>query len=1025
MATRNQNKTQIVAALAVAAMVVLVLTTISADAATMSASLTAPVIDGEDIANYGPVTGTDKWWADSKVSGRPKGQTFTTGGTAVLLRALTYQITSTQKAEPTKQYVIRVGTISKPSPSDPATWVFTQTYTETATQNFTWNASEYMTWTFDTPVLLSANTEYGIDVGMTSSTSAWQTGIPYINRTADEYPGGTRYMSGTTGLGIGDATMNNVDGDMVFHLDLVHPLDPSPQDGATVPAGDVELSWTNLPPHLGTDVWVDVWFGTDPVTDFTKVVNAGLNTTFVTVNAPIAGTYYWQVNSYLDGSPSGDPVEGSVFIFYVIDTDGDGLPDEFELAHTSPPSRTALKPADDLEPDGLSNLEEFEIGTDPTNPDTDGDTLQDGAEIAGAGSRPPTSPTDSDTDDDGLEDWVETNTGTYASASDTGTDPTAVDSDADGLADGVETNTGTFVDKTNTGTDPTNADSDGDDAGDWYEITASYTDPTESSDNPGIAYPLPDPDGSTGTTDKPVKVYILSGQSNMVGMGNVSGTAPGTLETITKRENKFPNLVDDAGQWTVRNDVWYRGVVTATANKWLTVGCGSGGSTIGPELGFGHVMGYYHDEPVLVIKASQGNRSLGWDCLPPGSQRYTVGGYTYAGYGDAPNRWLTGDGPSPFGWYAGKQYDDFFLDEGNMGCVGWADATAYPANCQVRHNGVVYISKTAHTSSAASEPGVGAQSSTYWNIYSIFNVTDILDNFAANFPQWADQGYEIAGFGWWQGHKDQYDASYADRYEFNLENFINEVRAYYENRYPGKVKPNAPFVVATIGFDGGPYAPDSPYGKIHAAQMAISDPARHPEFAGNVASVDTLGYWRTIEESPVNQDYHYNRNAETFMLVGDAMGRAMIGLDAAFTVHAGDDMITWSGQPVELDATVQEGVAVVSYAWSASPADGVVFDPTPFVEDPTVTITKATDNPTSVTLKLEVSDGVNPAVTSSLTIDVYDDACQAAIGKGLVVDNKVDLDGNCIVDLADFALMALTWLDENSLTAPVPKPPRQ
>ncbi|MHC4097995.1 MAG: sialate O-acetylesterase [Planctomycetota bacterium] len=705
----------------------------SAKAATMSASLTAPTVDSVDIANYGTVTGTDKWWNDAKVSGYPKGQTFTTGSTEVVLRALTYQITSTQKAEPTKTYVIRVGTVNVSAAT------FTQIYTETATQDFRWNASEYMTWTLDTPLLLSPNTEYGIDVGMTSSTSGWQTGIPYINRTADEYAGGTRYMSGTTGLGLGDTTMNNISGDMIFHLDLVHPMDPSPDDGATVPAGNVELNWTNLPANVGSDVWVDVWFGTDPdPMNGTRVVTAGVdgqNTTSVTVNAPIAGTYYWQVNSYLDGSPTGAPVEGSPFIFYVIDTDGDGLPDTYELLYTSPPSPTALNPGDDLEPDGLTNIEEYQLGTNPNNSDTDGDTLQDGAEVSGAGLRPPTDPTDADSDDDGLNDGVETNTGTYTNATDTGTDPTSVDSDTDGLKDGVETGTGIFVDKTNTGTDPTKADSDSDDAEDWYEVAASYTDPTEASDSPVVPYPLPDPDTTPPDTTKPVKVYILSGQSNMVGMGNISGTNPGTLETVAKRENKFPNLVDDAGGWTVRNDVWYKGVVTATANKWLTVGCGSGGSTIGPELGFGQVMGYYHEEPVLVIKASQGNRSLGWDYLPPGSGQYIYGDYTYAGYGDSPDRWLTGTTPEPIEWYAGKQYDDCF--------------------------------NAAH---------------------------DVLDNFATNFPQWANQGYEIAGFGWWQGHKDQYDASYADRYELNMVNFINALRAEFN-------APDAPFVVATIGFD--------------------------------------------------------------------------------------------------------------------------------------------------------------------------------------------------------------------------------
>jgi alpha-galactosidase len=900
------------------------------------------------------VTGTDKWWNDAKTSGYPKGQTFTTGGVDVLLNALTYQVSSNQKAEPTKTYVIRVGTVSGST--------FTEIYRETATQTFTWNSSEYMTWTFDSPLLLSANTTYGIDVGMTSSTSSWQTGIPYINRTADEYTGGSRYMSGTTGLGIGDDTMNNMSGDMIFHLDLVHPLSPSPENGVTVPAGNVELNWTNLAPNVGTNVYVDVWFGTDPGS-LTQVpgVSGVANKSSVIVSAPVAGTYYWRIDSYLDGSATSDPIVGTAFTFYVDDTDGDGMPDAYELAHTNPQSATALNPEDDLENggagDGLTNLQEYEIGTNPNDPDTDDDTLGDGDEVAGAGLRPATDPNNSDTDGDGLSDGAETNTGVYVSAADTGTNPTAVDSDGDALHDGVETNTGTYVSESNTGTDPTKADSDGDDAEDWYEVAASFTDPTNPGDSPVIPYPLPDPDSTPPDTTKPVKVYILSGQSNMVGMGNISGTNPGTLETVTKRENKFPNLVDDAGDWTVRNDVWYKGVVTAIGQGPLIPGVQGG--TIGPEMGFGHVMGYYHDEPVIVIKTSQGNRSIGWDFLPPGSEQYTVGDYTYAGYGDSPSRWLTGTTPEPVNWYAGKQYDD---------CV-----------------------TAAH---------------------------DVLDNFATHFPQWADQDYEIAGFGWWQGHKDQYDASYADRYELNLVNLINALRAEFN-------APDAPFVVATIGFDGGPYAPDSAYGKIHAAQMAVGDPVKHPEFAGNVYSADILAYWRGIEESPVSQGYHYNRNAETFMLVGDALGRGMIELGAAYSVDAGDDMISWSGQPVGLDATVEDGVAVVSYAWSAESPDPdnttVVFDSSS-IEDPTVTISKAAGDPVSVALKLTVNDGENQPVTDIMTIKVYDDACEATrLGMSLAANNAADISGDCEISLKDLAETAAKWLNDTGLAGPQPK----
>ena len=130
----------------------------------------------------------------------------------------------------------------------------------------------------------------------------------------------------------------------------------------------------------------------------------------------------------------------------LADSDGDGMSNSFELAHTNPASATSLNPGDDLENggagDGLTNLEEFQHGTDPNNPDSDGDSLTDGDEVAGAGQRPPTSPSLADTDSDGLDDAAETNTGVFVSASDTGSNPTVLDSDNDGTPDGVEVGDG-------------------------------------------------------------------------------------------------------------------------------------------------------------------------------------------------------------------------------------------------------------------------------------------------------------------------------------------------------------------------------------------------------------------------------------------------------------------------------------------------------------------------------------------------------------------------------------------------------
>jgi hypothetical protein len=56
----------------------------------------------------------------------------------------------------------------------------------------------------------------------------------------------------------------------------------------------------------------------------------------------------------------------------------------------------------------------------------------------------------------------------------------------------------------------------------------------------------------------------------------------------------------------------------------------------------------------------------------------------------------------------------------------------------------------------------------------------------------------------------------------------------------------------------------------------VGDPKQHPDSAGTVASVDTRDFWRERDESPADQGYHYNRNPETYLLVGEAMGRAMV-----------------------------------------------------------------------------------------------------------------------------------------------------
>ena len=89
--------------------------------------------------------------------------------------------------------------------------------------------------------------------------------------------------------------------------------------------------------------------------------------------------------------------------------------------------------------------------------------------------------------------------------------------------------------------------------------------------------------------------------------------------------------------------------------------------------------------------------------------------------------------------------------------------------------------------------------------------------------------------------------------------------------------PNAPFVIATIGFGG--WNMSGPHKTVADAQLAVSgEKGKYPEFKGNVKTVEIRDFWKDAAVSPRNQDFHYNGNAETYMMVGDAMGRGMVEL---------------------------------------------------------------------------------------------------------------------------------------------------
>jgi hypothetical protein len=290
--------------------------------------------------------------------------------------------------------------------------------------------------------------------------------------------------------------------------------------------------------------------------------------------------------------------------------------------------------------------------------------------------------------------------------------------------------------------------------------------------------PIPKPDGKPADMTKPVQVFILLGQSNMVGMGRIAGDKDGTLEYAVKNKKKYPYLVDDAGNWTERKDVRFVRYMSGKGplnNEWM----GIRGGTIGPEHGIGHVVGNAVDAPVMILKCCIGNRSLGWDLLPPGSQRFEAEvtdkqgkkvTKVFAGYKDSPDSWDKGTEPKPIGWYAGKQYDD-----------DTADAKKALADLDKHYPGATK--------------------------------------------------YEVAGFFLWQGEKDCGNPVHASHYEQNLVAFIKALRKDFN-------APNAKFVLATLGESTKGSGGNG--GMVLNAQLAVDGTSgKHPEFKGNVATVYT------------------------------------------------------------------------------------------------------------------------------------------------------------------------------------------
>ena len=150
-------------------------------------------------------------------------------------------------------------------------------------------------------------------------------------------------------------------------------------------------------------------------------VAAGTSTQIVLDGATVTTAAYTDRNPILNGLTLEAIPPGA-------DLDGDGLDDNWERSVFGNLNQTG---AGDFDTDGLTNLQEYNLSTDPEDADSDDDTLTDGAEV----NLHTTNPRAADTDLDGLSDAAEINTHL--------TNPKSSDSDTDGYNDAAEVAQGT------------------------------------------------------------------------------------------------------------------------------------------------------------------------------------------------------------------------------------------------------------------------------------------------------------------------------------------------------------------------------------------------------------------------------------------------------------------------------------------------------------------------------------------------------------------------------------------------------
>ncbi|GDY18797.1 sialate O-acetylesterase [Verrucomicrobiota bacterium] len=291
---------------------------------------------------------------------------------------------------------------------------------------------------------------------------------------------------------------------------------------------------------------------------------------------------------------------------------------------------------------------------------------------------------------------------------------------------------------------------------------------------------------------KKLKVFILAGQSNMQGHAKISTFEHIGMDPATKP--MLAEMLGADGKPKVCERVWISSIGCGKDPQEeqtgkLTAGFGASPEKIGPEFTFGIYMEKLTDAPILLIKTSWGGKSLNTDFRSPSAGPYVFNETQLAN----------------------------FQKQGK-------DVAAMNAE-KAKATGVYYRLMIEHVKKVLADPK---------------RVVPTYD---------AAQGYEIAGFAWFQGWNDMVDggtypnrdkAGGYDAYTTAMAHFIRDVRKDLN-------APKMPFAIGVIGV-GGPtadYGPDQQrYKTTHQnIRDAMAAPAQMPEFKGNVAAVLTEKFW--------------------------------------------------------------------------------------------------------------------------------------------------------------------------------------